>query len=348
MAVTVKRLCADSAAAWDSYVAGHPDGTFCHRAGWKQATEQGAGHECPYLYAEADGAIVGILPLTVRRSRLFGPAVISNMFCVYGGPLTSMPEALTAMDAAALEIMANAGCGVLEYRTPKALHAGQSGWQTEEAKSATFSRMLEGTTDDELLTAIPRKQRAVVRKSLQKGLITDWTQDLDDFYALYALSVKNLGTPVFPRKLFEGLQAAFGDDMLVQITRTETGEPVASLISFLADDAVLPYYAGGGPTARHYHAHEFMYYELMKKAVSLGKSRFDFGRSKIGSGPYNFKKNWGFTPHPLEYEYWLQEGCDLPDTSPQNPKYRALITIWKRLPLWLANRLGPPIARHLG
>lgn len=347
MGVVVKQLNAGTNAAWDRFVEAHAEGTFCHRAGWKTAIEQGAGHDCPYLIAEQDGAIVGVLPLTVRKSWLFGSAVTSNMFGVYGGPLVAEGAALEALDSAARDIMRKAGCGALEYRSRRAQHAGHDGWQQEASKSATFQTRL-AADEEGLLLAIPRKQRAVVRKSLTKGLRTEWTTDLKEFYALYAESVRNLGTPVFPFKLFAALQASFGEQILVQITRNEQGQAVASLLSFLDRDIVLPYYAGGNVVTRQYHAHDFMYFELMKKAVSLGRTQFDFGRSKVDTGPYKFKKNWGFEPSLLEYEYFLEPGHMLPDTSPQNPKYRAMIAVWKRLPLWLANLLGPSVARHLG
>ncbi|NVJ98136.1 MAG: FemAB family PEP-CTERM system-associated protein [Alphaproteobacteria bacterium] len=348
MTLSIKLLQPNTFDAWDRFVIQHPDGTFCHRAGWKTVVEKGAGHVGRFLFAERDGAIVGVLPLSIRRSRLFGNAVISNMFGVYGGPLAVEDEALKALDCEAQKLMKSVGGDFLEYRTRVARHTNMQGWYEKPPSAATFIKELKGETDDELLTAIPRKQRAVVRKSLSKGLSTDWNGDLETFYHLYSQSVRNLGTPVFGKKLFKTMLHAFPEDVLVQVTCDAHGRPAASLFSFLHNDTVLPYYAGGGPLARQLHAHEFMYYDLMKKAVSLGKNTFDFGRSKIDSGPYKFKKNWGFDPQPLHYEYFLPEGGGLPDHSPQNPRYQAMISVWKRLPLWLANRLGPPIARHLG
>ncbi len=348
MTVVIKELDESAAKAWDDFVSRHEDGSFCHRSGWKQAIEKGAGHDCPYLYAEQDGAIVGVLPLSFRKSMLFGKAASSTMFCVYGGPLATERTVYEALDDAAWKRTQAFGLDVLEYRSRIARHIGATDWKTDDGKAATFIREMKSRDGDELLLEIPRKQRAVVRKSLKNQLETDWSGDIGAFYKLYATSVRNLGTPVFPKRFFKALFHAFGANVEIQITKTAEGKPVASLMSFYDQDTVLPYYAGGGMTARPLGAHDFMYFELMKRATAKNRFRFDFGRSKVDTGPYKFKKNWGFEPTPLQYEYRLAPGADIPDTSPQNKKYQTMIAVWKRLPIWLANIIGPPVARHLG
>lgn len=348
MGLTIRRLTEREHPAWDAYVARHSDGTFCHRAGWKTAVEGGAGQDCPFLFAERDGEVVGILPLVIRSSLLFGKAAISSMFGVYGGPLADDEDAYRALDGAAWDIARDAGCDSLEYRTRRARHAGDAGWHSLSGQSATFVRALDGADDEALLLSIPRKQRAVVRKSLKNNLVTDWQGDVALVWDLYARSVHGLGTPVFPRKLFETMAAAFEGNIWFQVTRDQDGSPVASLLSFYDEKTVLPFYAGSAEAARGLGAHDFMYFELMRKAVAHGIAAFDFGRSKIDSGPYRFKKNWGFDPTPLEYEIRLADGAQAPNLSPTNKKFQMMIAIWKRMPLWLANSLGPPLARHLG
>jgi len=333
--------------AWDSFVAAHPGGTFCHRAGWKSVQEKGAGHESPFLLAEQEGHIAGVMPLTLRNSLVFGRAAISSMFGVYGGALAYDDAIYQALEDEAWSRAKAWGADVLECRTVKARHAGVDGWQVPQPKAATFRKAL-ADDEDGLLGAVPRKQRAVVRKALAGGLSSDWSWDLDTFYALYARSVHGLGTPVFPKKIFEVMADVFAPDIDIQIVRDQTGRAVASLMSFYDADTVLPYYAGSGAGAREAKAHDYMYFDLMKRARARGKTMFDFGRSKIGSGPYFFKKNWGLEPTPLEYEYRVADGADVPDLSPTSGKYALMVKVWKRLPLWLANRLGPPVARHLG
>ena len=346
MLITVREIAVADEAAWDNFVKNHPDGTFCHRAGWRTVVENGAKHRCIYFLAERDGAIVGVLPLVYRKSRLFGNALISSMFAVYGGPLAVDDGVYRALDEAAWDKAVSLGAATLEYRTAHARNHDLVSWLIDE-KSATFRKVLKATEEDILLD-IPRKQRAVVRKALKAGLTCVWDRDIDTFYSLYAESVRNLGTPVFPKRLFTEFLEVFGDDVDVQIVYTAKGEAVAGLMSFYHGDWVLPYYAGGTRQAREYGAHDFMYYELMLRAVARGTKGFDFGRSKVGSGPYRFKKNWGFEPTSLQYQIRVAPGAEQNDLSPTNKKFEFLVKTWKKLPLPVANFIGPLISRHLG
>lgn len=346
MAVKIDFAAPTDYAAWDVFAGQHPDGTFCHRSGWKTVIEGGAKQKCPYLIARQSGAVVGILPLTVKRHPVFGKALISNMFCVYGGALTHDADVADALYAKAWEIAQTAGIKVFENRTVKAQHTGQENWQSR-VQSATFIRELASGPEEQLL-AIPRKQRAVVRKSMQNELSTQWNGSLDIFYDLYARSVLGLGTPVFPKKMFVLMVDVFGDDVEVQLTVDKQGEPAASLLSFYSGDTVLPYYAGASSAARSVAAHDFMYYQLMCRAQEKGKAWFDFGRSKIDSGPYRFKKNWGFEPTPLEYEWHLAPGAHLADISQQSGVFGTVSKLWKKLPLPVSKLLGPSLSRHLG
>jgi FemAB-related protein (PEP-CTERM system-associated) len=166
-------------------------------------------------------------------------------------------------------------------------------------------------------------------------------------YRVYAESVRNLGTPVFPRALFEAVLDGFGDDADILTVRHE-GRPVASVLSLYHRGAVLPYWGGGTYEARRLRANDRMYFELMRHARRRDCDRFDFGRSKTNSGPYHFKRNWGFTPVPLTYAVWTAPGAPVRDANPNSAGNSALASLWRRLPLSIANRLGPHIARGLG
>jgi FemAB-related protein (PEP-CTERM system-associated) len=126
------------------------------------------------------------------------------------------------------------------------------------------------------------------------------------------------------------------------------GRPLSSVLSFYFRDEVLPYYAGDAEAARELAANDFKYWELMRRAAARGYRLFDFGRSKVGTGSFSFKKNWGFVPQPLSYEYRLYRRDEVPQNNPLNPKYRAFIALWRRLPRPVANALGPHIVRNLG
>jgi FemAB-related protein (PEP-CTERM system-associated) len=188
-----------------------------------------------------------------------------------------------------------------------------------------------------------------VRRGLGGGVtveIGSAARDRTMHYAVYAQSVRNLGTPVFGRALFDAVLDRFGDDADI-LTVLDQGEPVASVLSLYHRGAVMPYWGGGVFAARALRANDVMYYRLMCHARTRGCDRFDFGRSKVETGAYNFKRNWGFAPQPLSYASWTADGVAPRDINPLSPRYRARIALWQKLPLAIANRLGPLIANGL-
>jgi FemAB-related protein (PEP-CTERM system-associated) len=274
---------------------------------------------------------------------VFGRALVSSGFAVGGGVLASKAETVRRLANAAQELAARRSCASIELRGG----ATPSGWDVRNDSHCGFAAPLADDGQAQL-AAIPRKQRAEVRKSLENDLTVSIGRepaDRFDHYAIYAESVRNLGTPVFPRALFDAALDALDGDIL---TVRHHGKPVASVLSFYHDGAVLPYWGGGTFAARALKANERMYFELMLHARKRGATRFDFGRSKTGSGPYNYKKNWGFDPEPLSYASWTAPGAQARNADPTSAKHAARIALWKRLPLPLANALGPQIARGLG
>jgi FemAB-related protein (PEP-CTERM system-associated) len=210
----------------------------------------------------------------------------------------------------------------------------------------TFRKAIDPDVEKNM-NAIPRKQRAMVRKGIKAGLSSETDDGVDRFFSAYAQSVHRLGTPVFSQKYFRTLRDIFGPDCEV-LTITQGGRLIASVMSFYFRDEVLPYYGGGTEEARDVAGNDFMYWELMRRSCERGVRTFDYGRSKHGTGSFDFKKNWGFEPQPLGYEYRLVRGKRLPEVNPLNPKYSLAIRIWQRMPLFLANRIGPLISRSLG
>lgn len=343
MTVTVREASSDDMPRWDDYVRAAPAATFFHLWGWRTAVENAYGHDCPYLLAEDDGRIVGVLPLVRIKSALFGHSLTSTAFAVYGGPLGDTPEIVATLAGHATALADLIDVDHLELRS---LVKTGLGWPSKDETYATFRRPINGDPEANL-KAIPRKQRAVVRKAIDRGLKGEIDGGLDRFFALYATSVRNLGTPVFPKRWFAELRRAFPDDSDI-LTITDGGVPVSSVLNFYFRGQVLPYYGGGGLEARRVGANDFMYYDLMCRAGARGCTLFDFGRSKAGSGAFAFKRNFGFEPQALHYEYYLRRGGRLPDASPNNPKYKLMIALWSRLPLGVANRLGPLVSRYLG
>jgi FemAB-related protein (PEP-CTERM system-associated) len=333
-------------ARWDGFVRACPDATFFHLSGWQKVIEQSFGIKTWFYYVQQDGQILGVLPLAEIKSRLFGHSLGAMPFCVYGGVAATDDNARILLDEAADKLARELGVGHLEYRGMKRAHPDDPSFHTKELY-VTFRK--EISADDEAnLNAIPRKQRAMVRKGIKLGLKGVVEDNVDRMFEAYAHSVLRLGTPVFPKKYFALLQQTFGDECEVRSIYTSDDRLVASVLSFYWRDEVVPYYGGGMDLAREVAGNDFMYWNLMQAAAARGCRIFDYGRSKLGTGAYDFKKNWGFTAEPLPYEYKLYASDQLPDNNPLNPKYQLFIKMWKKLPLPVANFLGPYIVRNLG
>lgn len=317
----------------DAFVRAHPDATPFHLTGWTKAVEVGCGQRGRFLIAERDGVIIGLLPLTEMRSPLFGKALVSAGFAVGGGVLG---EGTRPLAAAARAL----GCPSVELRGGPV----PDGWSSDSSSYLGFARPLAADDDAELL-AIPRKQRAEVRKSLTSDLevVTGGAELAGEHYRVYAESVRNLGTPVFPRRLFTEALARLDSDIL---TVRWQGRAVASVLSLYFNGVAYPFWGGGTVAARALRANDRMYFALMAHARARGCTHFDFGRSKTGTGPAAFKKNWGFEGVPLTYARWSDGPAR--EVNPLNPKYALMVRGWKKLPLPLATLVGPWISRGLG
>ena len=341
----VQRLPAEDTATharWDAFVFACPEASFFHRAGWQRVLRETMRHDTHFLYAERDGRIEGVLPLAHVRSVLFGNSLVGLPFTVYGGVAADSAEAATALEAEAQRLAQDLGVAHLELRNVKPRHAD---WPAQDLY-VTFRKTLLPDEEGNML-AIPRKQRAMVRKGIKAGLVSEIDSDTTRFFEAYSASVHRLGTPVFSRKFFRLLKDEFGNDCEV-LTITLEGKVISSVMSFYFRDEVLPYYGGGVDAARAVAGNDFMYWELMRRACERGLKVFDFGRSKRGTGAFDFKKNWGFEPTPLYYEYFLVADDAVPEINPLNPKYRLFIEAWKRMPRGLANVIGPHIVKNLG
>lgn len=344
--LSIKRLAfqdADSARRWDQFVLACPQATFFHRAGWKNILRNVFGLDTYFLYAEADGGIEGVLPLARVNSLLFANSLVGLPFAVYGGVAATSPRAADALETEAQRIARSLGVAHLELRNMSPRHAD---WPRQDLY-VTFRKEMSPDEEANWL-AIPRKQRAMVRKGISNGLASEMDGDVDRFFALYADNVHRHGTPALPKRYFKALRAEFGADCEVLTVTGPDGRALSSVLSFYFRDQVLPYYAGDAEAARDLAANDFKYWALMRRACGRGLKVFDYGRSKRGTGSYAFKKNWGFEPQPLHYEYRLYKRDAIPQNNPSNAKFKLLIAAWRRLPIGLANWLGPFIARQLG
>ncbi|KKO49295.1 peptidoglycan bridge formation protein FemAB [Arsukibacterium sp. MJ3] len=328
-------------ADWDQFVKNSPDASFFHLAGWQQVLAD-LGHQGHYLYATLHQQIVGVLPLARVKSRLFGDALVSTPFCVYGGALGS-DDVKRHLEQHAITLATELAVDYLElrYRLP------QHNQLTTRIQHATFHWPL-AEDDAAILASIKKKQRAVIRQSLAQPLRYTLDTSLTDFYHTYSESVRNLGTPVFSKAFFQSILKVFAANTDI-LTVHNNNKAVSSVLSFYFNNQVLPYYGGGISEARELKSNDYMYYQLMCHASSnKACNSFDFGRSKLDSGAYHYKKHWGMQPEELHYQYQLITAKALPNLSPNNPKYQLFIKLWQKLPLGVSQWLGPKISRYLG
>ncbi len=328
---------------WNEFVFACPEATFFHRAEWQKIIGEVFRHPTFFLYAEKASQIVGVLPLAHVNSRLFGNALVSLPFAVYAGIASNDPEAQASLEAKAQQLAVKLDVDHLEFRNVSAKH---SNWPTQDLY-VTFRKEILPDAEANML-AIPRKQRAMVRKGIKNCLKSQVDRSSDRFFSLFADNVHRHGTPALPKRYFDTLLKVFGDDCEILTVTSSEGKLLSSVLSFYFRDEVLPYYAGDDEAARDLAANDFKYWELMRRSSERGLRIFDYGRSKVGTGPYAFKKNWGFAPQPLHYEYCLYKRDSIPQNNPNNAKYKLFIEAWRRMPIGLANWLGPHIVRNLG
>lgn len=341
---SLHELNSDAHKHWDAFVDKTQTGTFFHLSGWKRVIESVYGHRSHYIYAtNAAGDIVAVLPLVEQKSFLFGHALISTPFCMAGGVASDSEEAMVFLEQKAIEKANELGVDYLELRYP---FARNNPALTEKCAHSTFGVEL-ADDDEKILAGIKKKQRAVVRHSLKNELTYRIDSDTTTAYEVYSESVRNLGTPVFPAKYFAALQEEFGDACDV-LTVEKDNRAVSSVLSFYYKGQVMPFYGGGLFDARAFKSNDFMYYQLMCSAKKKGCEYFDFGRSKDDSGAFKYKSTWGMSPVALHYQFHLVKADELPNLSPNNPKYQFFIKMWQKLPVWFSRMLGPFLSKYLG
>jgi FemAB-related protein (PEP-CTERM system-associated) len=339
----------DDSQPWDDYVMSHPDGTIFHLTQWVRVVQESFGHPSCHLLAEEppkNGGrprIVGVLPLVRIKSRLFGDSLVSVPFAELGGPVADSEQIAVTLLARAGEMARELGVDYVELKNAQ----GLADLPTKNLY-VNFSKAMDPEPEANL-HAIPRKSRAVVRKAISSGLTSESGHHLlPTFYELMARSYHNLGTPIFPKNFFTKFLQVFGDKSDLLVVRSPQGQPIAGVLSFFFKDRVMPYYAGSLFEARALGPNDFMYWELMRRGCQAGYRVFDYGRSKVDTGSYSFKKHWGFEPKPLAYQYLLVGQKEMPNLSPTNPKYQRKIEMWRKMPFGLTKVLGPPLAKYLG
>ncbi len=325
---------------WDGYVDAHPDATLFHGSGWQRVIARTYGYRHRGFLAFRGGRVVGALPLFQVPGFPTGTSLLSTPFATYGGVVADDAAAGQALLNAAGELGEKLGAHYVELRDGMRFAP-----LPVKDLYVAFRRPI-GPDHEKNWSEIRGKQRTSIRNAQKRGLThrTGGAELLSVLYPIYSHSVRNLGTPVFPKRLFRNLFEELGDVCRILVVDSGT-KPVSAVLSFFHRGHVHPYYAGTLREAYAYSASDFMYWKVMCTAADDGCRVFDFGRSKRDSGSFHFKRHWGLTPTPLAYQYRLVQDRAIPDLSPRNPKFGLAIRIWKRLPLAVAEQIGPRIVR---
>lgn len=332
------------AGRWDRFVEQHPDATGYHVWGWRSIFERVFGHQTIYLLAQRDGITTGVLPLVAFRSAIFGRFLVSLPFVNYGGVLASDEVSATALVARAAAAARDMRARHVELR-----HRSRR-FQALTPKEHKVSMLLPlASQSDTMWNGLDRKVRNQVRKAEKSGLKSEvgGLERLDDFYAVYARNMRDLGTPVYAKHFFETVMRTFPERTQIVVSRhVESGRPVAAGFTWKWRDTVEVPWASSLREFNQMAPNNQLYWAIIEQAIAGGASVLDFGRSTPDEGTFHFKRQWGAEPLPLCWEYDLLGGA-LPDQSPKNPKFRLAIDLWKRLPLPIANAIGPHIVRSI-
>jgi serine/alanine adding enzyme len=332
-------------ADWDAYVLRCPQASQYHQHRWRRVFERAMGHECAYLSAHRDEAIVGVLPIVKFQSWLFGRLLISLPFVNYGGVLAEAEGVAEALVTAAGDLGRTWWAKHVELR-----HVARrfTDLPFRQHKVAMTLAVPDGATSESLWNGLDRKVRNQVRKAEKSGLVavSGGRELLDDFYRVFAQNMRDLGTPVYSAELFEAVLRECKEDARVFVVRLQQ-VPVAAGITLGFRDVLENPWASSLREHRDKCPNMLLYWAMLQHAASTGHRVFDFGRSTPDEGTYHFKKQWGAREVPLHWEYRMGTSRELPDHSPKNARFSVAVQCWQRLPVGIATRLGPPIARIL-
>jgi serine/alanine adding enzyme len=331
-----------SQAAWTAYVAGHPRATGYHDWSWRTVFDRAFGCESIYLSARRGDRIVGVLPTVFLDSWLFGRALISLPYLNYGGVVADDPATERALFDAALDLARRKRCRHVELR-----HVDRH-FPDLPCKRHKVTMLLPLQPSQRMWEALDRKVRNQVRKAQKSDLTSaaGGLELLDSFYAVFARNMRDLGTPVYARRFFAEIVAAFPERARIHVVSLKT-TPIAAGFTFETRGTVeIPW----ASSVRDFNAlcpNHLLYWSILADAGDRECATFDFGRSTPNEGTYKFKEQWGAQPVPLHWEYGLLDGATLPDTGPTNPKFQLAVSAWKKLPLAVATRVGPFIVRAI-
>lgn len=339
--VTIDKI---GASNWDAYVDKHDQAGVYHLSLWSDVLTEVFGSDCFYLAAISDdGCVCGVLPLVLFKNRLFGRFTVSMPYFNHGGVLADNPEIEALILEHAIALSDSYAVSHLELRE---FHPRDGDWQCKTEK-VLMCLDLPGDPDV-LWKAIGAKRRSQIKRPDREGASVKIgsVELVDDFYRVFSQNMRDLGTPVYAKKLFSTILRKLPESSHIVVIYLKNTPVAAAFLIGYKQTIEIPW-ASSLREFNRFGTNMKLYWEVLKFSISKGYQVFDFGRSTIDGPTYKFKKQWGSEPRQCYWNYWIAEGTELPQLNPQNPKYRLAIEGWKKLPLFAANFMGPHIVKHL-
>jgi serine/alanine adding enzyme len=336
----------NNSSPWDNYVNNNKHATIYHKFGWKRVIEKTFNHLSYFMTAEEDGRIHGVLPLFLMKSIIFGRYLISLPFIDSSGLIADSQDIASLLCNQAIKLAQDNEVDFLELRNPVKI---------EDPNLITASHkvnfILPLDPDPEFLwtKVFHENIRNKVRKAIKHNLQVESGNDkhfIDNFYEVFSKNMRYLGTPVYPKIFFMNILKEFPQNMLIFLVYYN-GKVIGGKVVLLFRDTVYFIYHSSMREYAKLAPNNLLYWRAIEYACQNKYKFCNMGRSTKDTGPYNFKKQWGGEPRQLYWQYYLNKGGQVPNLSPSNPKFSLAIDIWKRLPLWLTQFIGPVIARNI-
>jgi serine/alanine adding enzyme len=343
MSIRLSEAGAADAERWDAFVNATAGSSLYHLYGWRHVIEDTFDHRTFYLTAVDGSRVTGVFPFVRLKSVVFGHMLVSMPYFNYGGILAESEEARGALLAGAIDVAKRTGADFLEIREEHELS------DALPCKTAKVSMRLRlPASGDELWKSLGSKLRNQVQRPRKEGMVARIGREeaLDDFYDVFAANMRDLGTPVYPKAFFRNILRRFPDrTWICNVHLGRTTVASGFLVGF-KERLEIPW-ASSLRAYNRFSPNMLLYWRSLEFACEQRYQLFDFGRSTPGEGTFRFKEQWGATPRQLYWYYWLPDGADMPQVNPKNPKYRAAIATWQRLPIGLTRRLGPKIVKYI-
>ncbi len=338
--IEISRLKRNDETEWDEYIFNNPSSTFFHQVGWKNVVESSYAYKPYYLLAKDEGEIKGILPLFLIENLLLGRKLVSLPFAPYGGAIGEN-NAIEILIMEAIEITKEQGADYLELR-----NAENSSILLRNSLYATSILELDQNPEIIWNEKLTRNKRKNVVKSQKRGLSFNFSNEINDFYDIFAINMHDLGSPIHSKKFFQNILNIFRNSAKIQIVSLDN-KPIYAAFYLLYKDIIINSWSSSLKEYRNYYPTDFGIWKAIEYACNNQYKYYDFGRSTQNSPNMEFKERWGAETKKLEYEYYINNVSKIPDNTYENPKRQIFEKVWKRLPLSITRSLGPVLRKKI-